>query len=322
MSAPHVRVWGALAVVYVVWGSTYLGMAVLVERIPPLVGMGSRFVVSTVIVGVLIVALRGPRALVARPDQIARSAVIGVLLLTIGNGLVASAERYVPSGIAALLIASTPVWVVVLRRLTGDAPSRATVAGVVGGFVGVVGLVIAGNRAGDMGAGYRPASPTAVTAWTLAILVAALAWAVGPFMASRFARTDGLPKDPLTMTMWEFLAGGLVLMIIGTLSGERLPPVADWGTRAVSAWLYLVVAGILAFLAYTWLLTNARLSLAATYAYVNPVVAVILGWWIKDENLTVAIIVCGSVIVAGVALIVRGEQSDSTEAGTGETVNR
>ena len=96
---------------------------------------------------------------------------------------------------------------------------------------------------------------------------------------------------------------------------------ADWGTRAVSAWLYLVVAGILAFLAYTWLLTNARLSLAATYAYVNPVVAVILGWWIRTRT-SRSPSSCGSVIVAGVALIVRGEQSDSTEAGTGKTVNR
>ena len=137
MSAPHVRVWGALAVVYVVWGSTYLGMAVLVERIPPLVGMGSRFVVSTVIVGVLIVALRGPRALVARPDQIARSAVIGVLLLTIGNGLVASAERYVPSGIAALLIASTPVWVVVLRRVSSAPVVTKALAGIVALLLGL-----------------------------------------------------------------------------------------------------------------------------------------------------------------------------------------
>lgn len=311
-------VWGALGVVYVLWGSTYLGMAVVVETIPAFLGMGSRFAVSAVILAVLILILRGPRGLVVTRRQLASAALIGVLLLVFGNGVVALSERYVPSGIAALTVAVTPVVVAVLRAATGDRPATATTVGVVLGFAGVTGLVVASSlRTGSLGTGYLAGSTWQLLAWTLAILMAAISWAVGSFVSARFSRQGRLPSDPLTMTFWQFAAGAVGLLLAGLVTGETMPAPASWGARATTAWLFLVVAGVLAFLSYTWLLANARLSLVATYAYVNPVVAVVLGWWIKDESLSAAILVCAAVILSGVALVVRGEQSAAPNAAEG-----
>ncbi len=306
---PDPAVWGALGVVYVVWGSTYLGMAVVVETLPAFFAMGSRFAVSALIMAVLVAVLRGPRALRVTRGQLAAAALVGVMLLVFGNGLVALSERYVPSGIAALVIAITPVAVAVLRWATGDVPAGATVLGVLLGFVGVAALIsVSSRRSGQLGYGYQVGDQNTSLLWTLVILAAALSWATGSFLASRFARAQRLPRDPLVMTFWQFLAGAVGLTLMGLATGEHVPPPDMWGTRAIVAWSYLVVAGVVAFGCYTWLLANARLSLVATYAYVNPVVAVILGWWIKDESLTLAIVVCAAVVLAGVALVVRGEQ--------------
>lgn len=307
-------VWGALGVVYVLWGSTYLGMAVVVETLPAFLGMGTRFAVSAVIMAVLILIVRGPAALRVTGRQLVSAAVIGIMLLVFGNGVVAASERYVPSGIAALVVAITPVVVVVLRRATGDRPARATVLGVALGLAGVAALVVvSARRTESPGYGYQDLPEAQTLLWTLAILAAALSWAVGSFISSRYSRQGRLPTDPLTMTFWQFVAGAAGLLLAGVLTGESMPPPSQWGARATTAWLFLVVAGILAFLAYTWLLANARLSLVATYAYVNPVVAIVLGWWIKDESLTLALVVCAAVILAGVALVVQGEQKKPPE---------
>lgn len=307
-------VWGALGIVYVVWGSTYLGMAVLVEQIPPLLGMGTRFLSSAVIMALIVAAVRGVRALRVTRRQLLLAGLIGILLLTAGNGVVAAAERFVPSGIAALVIAVTPVWVVLMRRIVGDRPAGLTVLGVVLGFAGVAVLVLASSRSTDSpGFGYQDVSEGLVLVWTLAVVGASLSWALGSFLSARFSRQARLPGDPLVLTFWQFAIGGSGLLIVGLLDGETLPPPNAWDTRAITAWVYLVAAGILAFLCYTWLLANARLSLVATYAYVNPVVAVALGWWIKDESLTWAIVACGVVIVVGVAMVVRGEQPAEAE---------
>lgn len=302
-------VWGALGVVYVLWGSTYLGMAVVVETLPAFLAMGSRFAMSALIMAVLILVLRGPGGLRVTRSQLLSASLIGVLLLVFGNGVVALSERYVPSGIAALVVAITPVAVVVLRRATGDRPAPATIVGVVLGFAGVAALVVASSRRTESpGYGYQDLPENQTLLWTLAILAASLSWAVGSFLSARYSRQGRLPHDPLTMTFWQFMAGAIGLVLAGLLTGETMPPPSEWGARATTAWLFLVGAGVLAFLAYTWLLANARLSLVATYAYVNPVVAVVLGWWIKDESLSLALIVCAAVILAGVALVVRGEQ--------------
>lgn len=314
-------VWAALGVVYVLWGSTYLGMAVVVETIPAFLGMGTRFALSAVILAILVAVLRGPRALAVSGTQVAWASLIGVMLLVFGNGVVALSEQYVPSGIAALVVAITPVVVAVLRRATGDIPSGATSAGVIVGFVGVAALVVlSSRRTGSMGFGYEDIGEVATFLWTLLVVCAAISWAVGSFISSRLSRARALPGDPLVMTFWQFLAGAAGLLLMGALTGERMPPVADWGARATAAWLFLVVAGVLAFLSYTWLLANARLSLVATYAYVNPLVAVILGWWIKGESITPAVAACAALVLLGVALVVRGEQGSGRGAGPRSTV--
>ena len=315
------RVWGALGIVYVLWGSTYLGMAVVVETIPAFLGMGTRFALSAAILAALVAVLRGPRALVIPRSEIAWAALIGVMLLVFGNGVVALSEQYVPSGIAALVVAITPVVVAALRRATGDTPSAATTAGVIVGFVGVAALVVVSSRrTGSMGVGYEDVSEFATLLWTLLIVCAAISWAVGSFVSSRLSRARALPGDPLVMTFWQFLAGAAGLLLMGAVTGERMPPVTDWGTRATVAWLFLVAAGVLAFLSYTWLLANARLSLVATYAYVNPLVAVILGWWIKGETVTPAVVTCAALVLFGVALVVRGEQGPTRPPGPRSTV--
>ena len=317
------RVWGALGVVYVLWGSTYLGMAVVVETIPAFVGMGTRFALSAAILAALVAVLRGPRALVVPRAEIAWAALIGVMLLVFGNGVVALSEQYIPSGIAALVVAITPVVVAVLRRATGDVPSTSTTAGVIIGFVGVAALVVVSSRrTGTLGFGYEDIGEMATFLWTLLVVCAAVSWAAGSFISSRLSRAQALPRDPLVMTFWQFLAGAAGLLLMGALTGERMPPVADWGTRATVAWLFLVAAGVLAFLSYTWLLANARLSLVATYAYVNPLVALALGWWIKGESVTPAVAACAALVLLGVALVVRGEQGPGAVESGGTVENR
>lgn len=315
------RVWGALGIVYVLWGSTYLGMAVVVETVPAFLGMGTRFALSALILAALISVLRGPRALAVSRTELAWAALIGVMLLVFGNGVVALSEQYVPSGVAALVVAITPVVVAVLRRATGDIPSRATTGGVIVGFAGVAALVVVSSRrTGSLGTGYEDVGETATFLWTLLIVGAAVSWAVGSFISARLSRAQALPRDPLVMTFWQFVAGAAGLLLMGAVTGERLPPVTEWGARATTAWLFLVAAGVLAFLSYTWLLANARLSLVATYAYVNPVVAVVLGWWIKGESLTPAVVACAALVLIGVASVVRGEQRPRSTAEDPGTV--
>ena len=288
-------IWTALATVYVVWGSTYLAIRVLVESAPPLLGMGTRFLVAGVVLAGLLAARRGARTLRVRPRQLAAAGVVGGLLLLGGNGLVAVAEQTVPSGLAALLVAATPLWLVCLRLTAGDRPRRLSLAGVLLGFVGVALLARPGSGGGD------------VATWGLLMILAASAcWALGSFLSARLP----LPADPLVATTYEMLLGGGLQLVLGAAVGELrgFDPGAVSG-RSWVAWGYLVVVGsLVAFSAYVWLLGNAPISLTATYAYVNPVVAVLLGALLLDEAVTAAIVAGGAVVVAGVALVVTAER--------------
>ncbi|WP_229784217.1 EamA family transporter [Pilimelia anulata] len=290
-------VWAALATVYVVWGSTYLAIRVVVEDVPPFLSAGARFACAA---GVLAVVLAARRAGALRVGgrELAACALVGVLLLVGGNGLVVLAETPamgVPSGIAALLVAVVPLLVVVLRAATGDRPRAATVTGVLVGFGGLVLLVLP--------SGGGPAAPLG---GALLVLVAAASWSTGSFAAGRLP----LPADPFVATVYEMAFGGLGLLLLGLGTGEGVgfDPAAVSG-RAWGALAYLTVAGsLLAFTAYVWLLHHAPLSLVATYAYVNPAVAVALGALLLAEPVGPRVLAGGAIIVLGVALVVSTER--------------
>ncbi|MFI5254609.1 MAG: EamA family transporter [Candidatus Limnocylindrales bacterium] len=288
--ADEIRVWLALLVIYVVWGSTYLGIRVVVHDLPPLLSAGLRFTVAGVILAAVLLVRSGPSGFRVERRQLLGAITVGALLLVFGNGLVVLAERTVPSALAALIIASTPLWVAVWRTLTGDRPPRGTLVGVAIGFVGVGVLVVSSGLSGT------------IDPFGAALLVLASAsWATGTFVSSKLA----LPRDPFVSTALQMLAGGLLMLGAGFLRGEPFQP-ATWidSPAAFAALLYLVFFGSLgAFTTYTWLLQHAPVSRVATYAYVNPVVAVVLGAVILGETITPSVIVGGAVIVAGVALI-------------------
>ena len=292
-SPPSWQVWTALWIVYVVWGSTYLAIAYVVESMPAALSAALRFGVASLLLTGWVVARRGRSALRVTGRQVRGAAVVGLLLLLGGNGLVVLAEDAdLPSGLAALLVAAVPFWVVLLRLGVGDRPAVRTLLGVALGFAGVAVLLLPGAR------------PEGVALGAAALVVlASFLWSVGSFVGSRL----DLPGDRLMTTALQMAAGALGLLVVGLLRGERLVV----GEVTAASWLataYLVVFGsLVAFTAFSWLLKAAPVSKVATYAYVNPVVAVGLGALLRGEDLTVLTVVGGAVTVVAVAVVVREE---------------
>jgi drug/metabolite transporter (DMT)-like permease len=291
-AAPAWRVWSALWIVYIVWGSTYLAIAVVVETIPPFLSASVRFALAG---AVMLAVLSFRRRVRPTRDQLLSALLVGGLLMG-ANGIISEAEKEVPSGLAALLVASIPLWVILMRRAAGDGVSRRSVAAVLVGFAGVALLLRPGEQSGD-----------ASLLGLVACVFAAAMWAGGSFASPRIR----LPGDPLVSAGWQMLLGGLLCGVAGLALGEAGDvDVGEFSTRSVAALAYLVVFGSwLAFTAYGWLLQNAPISKVATYAYVNPVVAIVLGWLILDEIVTGVTIAGAAIIVVSVALVVRTENA-------------
>lgn len=286
--------WLALITVYIAWGSTYVAIRVVDETVPPLIGAGIRFVCAGLAMYAFISwRRRGTPRVSAR--EFGSVALVGILLLVGGNGLVTVAERHVPAGLTSLVIASVPLWLLLLRWLGRERPSRATLSGVGIGFVGVALLVFRGGP--DQGVSISH---------LLIVLGAAASWAVGSWASARLP----MPEDVSTSTAIEMLVGGVVLMLLGPLVGEDWSTVATHASfKSLAAIAYLAVAGsIVAFTAYVWLLQHAPISRVATYAYVNPVVAVILGALLLSERITITTVIGGAVIIAAVAVVIRAER--------------
>jgi drug/metabolite transporter (DMT)-like permease len=290
------RLWLALATVYLVWGSTYLAVRVMVRTIPPLLGSGARFLLAGAVLYPFLLARRGWAGVRVPASQAGASALVGCLFLAGGTGLVTVAERDVPSGLAAVLVAAMPLVVVLLRRLAGEPVACATTVGVLAGFAGVAVLLLPGNPAPEAG-------------WSglVLILVADVSMAVASFASSRLP----VPGDTLVATALELLAAGVVLCLAGLLVGEagdlRLDRVSG---ASLASFAYLVVAGsLVAYTAYVWLLANAPVSQATTHTHVNPVVAVLLGWLILQERVTPATLVGAALVVGSVAAVVRHESA-------------
>lgn len=284
----------ALGVVYVVWGSTYLGIRIVVEEAPPLTSMGLRFLTAGLLLGTILAIRGGVGRLRVTRRQLLGAATLGLMLPMLGNGLVSVGENLgAPSGATALLIAVAPLIIVLFRGLSGDVPNPLSVVGVLLGFAGLAYLVLAGSGAG----GELPLVPA------LIILFAATCWALGSFLQPRLT----LPKDVFVTAVYEMVSGGLIMVTVGFVAGERFT--GDYGPRTWLALGYLVVFGsMLAFTAYVWLLSNAPISLVATYAYVNPVVAVFLGWLVLGEAITVPVVVGGGIVVLAVAIVITAER--------------
>jgi drug/metabolite transporter (DMT)-like permease len=284
----------AFAAVYLIWGSTYLAIRLAIETLPPFTMAGFRFLVAgTLLYGWLRLHNAAP------PTRIhwRSAAIVGGLMLLGGNGGVTWAEQRVPSGLAALLIATVPLWMAILEAIPrrGSRPTRRTGGGLVLGLAGIILLIGPGNL--DGGQGVDPVGAGV-------LLLAALSWAGG----SLYSRRAPLPGVPLLGTAMEMLAGGVILLLAGALTGEwaRLDPGAV-SSRSLLALAYLILFGsLMGFTAYLWLLRNTTPARASTYAYVNPVVAVFLGWAVLGEPLTWQTLLAAAVIVCAVVLINTG----------------
>ncbi len=289
--------WTNLAIVWIVWGSTYIGIKLTAETIPPLVGMGTRFLAAFSIMVVVTGLVRGWSALRVTRAELSGALFMGVALLGVGLGTASLAQRYVPTGVMALIIASTPLTIVIWRIFTRDRPARLTLIGVAIGLAGIGWMLLPGGTepvSGDDGD---------VVLWSLLVLGSATIWATTSFFSSRLTK----PRDSFALTTYELLSGGIALTLVGTLSGERIDFSVISG-RSWAGWIYLVTAGsVIAFSAFTWLINHAPISLASTYAYVNPAVAVSLGMLLYAEALTSDVVVGLTVVLSGVVLVVSGE---------------
>jgi drug/metabolite transporter (DMT)-like permease len=290
----RLAVWAGLLVLYLVWGSTYLGIRVAVETIPPFVMAASRFLVAGLVLMGWSMAREGRSFRWPTARQWRDTFIVGALLLGGGMGLVAWGEQTVPSGITALIIAVMPVWVAVLGRLFfGERLPRAAIAGIAIGLAGVAILVGPSDNPVER---FAPAG-------IAALIVSPICWSSGSLFSAHRAQ---LPQQPLVATGGQMLSGAIMLTIFAVLTGEpsRFEPRAV-SAASFGALVYLTVIGsLVAFTTYVALLRIAPLPLIATYAYVNPVVAVVLGWLILAEPLTPRTLVAGAVIVFAVALII------------------
>jgi len=303
----------AFAAVYLIWGSTYLAIRFAVETLPPFLMGGARFAISGLILYIWLRATGTPS-----PSRInwRRATVAAALLLGIGNGGVNWAEQKVPSGLTALIIAGTPVWFALFDwlRPRGARPTLQTTLGIVVGFAGVTLLVAS-----------RSASPgvTVDLNGVVALVLASMAWAIG----SLYAKYADKPESPLMTAAQQMVAGGVIMSVAGLLLGEA--SVFEWSrvsARSLMAFVYLTLIGsLVGFTAYAWLLKATTPARVSTYAYVNPVIAVFLGWAIGGETLTGRMIVAAGVILSGVVIIITRRapvldtRSDVLHGALGET---
>ena len=296
------KIWIALIALYIVWGSTYLAIRFAVETIPPFMSAGLRFLISGAI---LFIWRRTAGDASPTKGQWISTAIVGAALLLGGNGLVSWAEQRVPSGIAALMVSTIPLWLVIFEavRPGGLKPSWRAIIGLLIGFGGVFLLIGPAEFSGKSATQFDLLG-------TIALLCAAFIWAFG----SIYSKHGDMPKSSLMGTGAEMLTGAVALFIVSAATGE----LNGFHFAAVSmrSWLGLAflifIGSLIGFVSYGWLLQNAPISLVSTYAYVNPVVAVFLGSWFASEPLTPRILLAAAIIIGSVVLINSGHKSSST----------
>lgn len=290
--APAMLVIAAFAAVYIIWGSTYLAIRFAVATLPPFLLAGVRFTVAGTILSAFALARGAERPTKANWKA---AAIVGLLLFPAGNGVVVWSETRIDSGLAALLVATEPLWIVLLVWARGGhraRPRALAIAGIVAGFLGLIVLVGPSSLAGAGGVDLTAA---------VALVGASCSWALG----SVYAMRAPLPRAPLLAAGLEMVAGGAALVLIALLTGEvsHLAPSAI-SARSLIALGYLIVFGsLIGFTAYSWLVGTVSPARLSTYAYVNPVIAVFLGWAIAGEAITWRIAIAAGIIVGAVVLI-------------------
>jgi len=291
--------------VYLLWSSTYLSIRYVIITIPPLLSGGIRFLVGGTLLALVVLAVAGWSAFRMTWPQFGTVALSGLLLPAWGNGLVAVAQQHVASGLAALLIAAVPLYIVVFRAITGDRPRRATVVGVAVGAAGLALLVLVGPSGGSAGvfgnAWWGP--------WL--VLLAGFGWAAGSFATTRLA----VPPNPFALAAVQMLIGGVILLSVSLALGDRL----DVGAVATVSWWALaylsVVVTLGAFSAYAYALATLPVSTVATYAYVNPVLAVLLGVVVAGERFSALQLLGGAIVLTAVVLVIAAERAPEKRRG-------
>ena len=289
-SPPRLKLISAFASVYIVWGSTYLAIRIAIETIPPLLMAGFRFIIAG-----SMMYLWGRLRSKERPTRIhwKSAAIVGLMLLLVGNGGLSWSEQLIPSGIAALIVAVSPLWFILIDWMQGGA--RPTAGVFIGLALGTLGIAILVDPADLVGGGEVSALGASV------LLVSSVCWAFGSF----YARGAKLPSSPALANGMEMLIGGVGLIFVGMIAGEMKDlHLATITTKSLLAVAYLVVFGsIIGFSSYIWLFRSTTPTRASTYAYVNPVVAVFIGWLVGGEQLPTRVLLAAILIIAAVAAI-------------------
>jgi drug/metabolite transporter (DMT)-like permease len=294
----NAKIWIALWTVYILWGSTYLGIELAAETMPPFFAAGTRFLIAGTLMLGIVAWQRGAGVLRLTKGEAVSSIIVGILLPG-ANSLLFVTERQVPIGLASLIIAAIPLWVVLLRLAARDRPDLVSLVGLVVGFVGIALLVRPGGGSGSL-------------AYLLLTVLGSFLWAFGSFLSPRLP----VPRDAFAATAYEMLAGGAVLMTVALLSysPSELNPAAYSARSIFGLWYLIIFGSLIGYSAYAWLLANAPIGQVSTYAYVNPVIAIALGAIVLGESITWRIVGGALLIIAAVAIVVRRESRQDVAA--------
>lgn len=290
-TASAFSVTASLAIIYFVWASTYVGTAFVVEEIDPYTGSGFRFILAGLLLFLFIIITKGPKALLVTKQQVRNAMFIGFILIGLSSPLLGVAAQQISSGLIALLVAMTPIFIAILRFIFGDIPSIKTILGIIIGFTGVIIVLVIPTVSNNL--------------FIIICLISNVVWAIGSFWSQKIE----LPKSPLTTAAIQTLFGGMCAVLIGALRGERTSSFFSASeSETWIAFIYISVMGAIAYSAYAFLLVNTPISLVATHAFVNPVVAIFLGNLLRNEKISLSIILSGAIVVVGIALVVLGEK--------------
>ncbi len=307
MNQPLVRkTWGALWLVYLVWGSTYLAIELAIRTMPPLLSMGARFLAASLLLGFFLQIKFGKKTFQINLRQLLALALLGGLLLGLGLGMVTLAQfNNVPTGMVALLISALPFWIAIFKAIEGSKTSLLSWVGIFLGFIGV-GILLQPELS-------KPDNATYIF-WMLMVIIGNLGWAFGTYISPRL----DLPKNTLVITFYQMILGGVGMSLAGILAGEQLSDFFDASLASWGWWLYLVIIGsILTYSAYLWLVANAPVGLISTYAYVNPVIAVFLGVLFLEEKPSITLLFGAAVVITGVFIVVRVESKETLNVKVG-----
>ena len=299
MSTLKSKIAGALLIMYIAWGTTYIAIAYAIETMPDLLSMGLRFLTAGVLQFIVVGLVSGFAQFKITMRQFWNTALLGTMMLALSLGSVSMGEHVVPISVAALIISTQPLWTALLRFMDGDKPHPMSLIGVIAGFFGLVFILQPSGITTRNGA-----SHSELLLWMIVILLGNIVWAIGSFFTTRM----DTPKRPLVLTSYEMVTAGFVLILFGLGRGQNINDFLDASWQSWAGWAYLIVIGsLIAYSAFNWLLGHAPISLVSTYSYVNPIVATGLGLVFFGEKITSKVLLGGLVVLISVALVITAE---------------